>query len=124
MARSAPSNTATNPSPVVATSRPRNRSSTALTPGVPGQQVAPPAVAELEGTGGGVHDVGYQERRHHSVEATALRTRERRTRLPVDRDPRLIPHHPGVVAGRNLVELAGLDQQLRTLTHPDPCAAG
>jgi hypothetical protein len=43
---------------------------------VPGQQVAPRAVAELEGTGGGVHDVSYQERRQHSVEATALRTRE------------------------------------------------
>ena len=27
---------------------------------VPGQQVAPPAVAELEDTGGGLHDVGYQ----------------------------------------------------------------
>ena len=55
-----------------------------------------------------------QERRHHSVEATTLRTRERRTRLPVDQDPRLIAHHPGVVAGRNLIELAGLDQQLHT----------
>jgi hypothetical protein len=31
------------------------------------------------------------------------------------------PITPGVVAGRNLIELAGLDQQLRTLTHPDPC---
>jgi hypothetical protein len=59
---------------------------------VPGQQVAPSAVAEFEGTGGGVHDVSYQERRHHSAEATALRTRERRTRLPVDRDPRLVAH--------------------------------
>jgi hypothetical protein len=48
---------------------------------VPSQQVAPPTVAELEGTGAGVHDVGYEERRH-SVEATALGTRERRTRLP------------------------------------------
>ncbi|HKX14214.1 MAG TPA: hypothetical protein VJN19_03400, partial [Propionibacteriaceae bacterium] len=50
---------------------------------------------ELEGTGGGVHDVGYQKRGHHSVEATALRPRERRTQLPVDRDPRLITHNPG-----------------------------
>jgi hypothetical protein len=39
---------------------------------------------------------------------------------PVDRDPRLVTHHAGVVARRNLIELAGHDQQLRTLTHPDP----
>ena len=68
---------------------------------VPGQKVAPGTVAQLEGTGGGVHDVGYQERRHQSVEATTLRTRERRTRLPVDRDPGLVTHDPGVVAARN-----------------------
>jgi hypothetical protein len=79
---------------------------------MPGQQVTPRAVAELEGTGGGVHDVSYQERRQHSIEATALRTRVRRNRLPVDRDPRLITHDPRVVAGRNLIELPGLDQQL------------
>src|SRR4029453_3357971 len=91
---------------------------------VPAQQVAPGAVAELNGTCGGVHDVGDGERRTHAAKSAALRPRERRTRLPIDCDPRLVPHYPGVVAGRNLIELAVLNQQLRTLTHPDPCAAG
>ena len=86
---------------------------------MPGQQVTPRTIAKLQGVGGGLHDVGYQERRHQSVETAALSTRERRTRLPVDRDPRLVAYDPCVVAGRNLIELAGLNQQLCTLAHPD-----
>jgi hypothetical protein len=49
---------------------------------VPGQQVTPSTIAKLQGVGGGLHDVGHQERRHHSVEAAALSTRERRTPAP------------------------------------------
>ena len=63
---------ATNLSPVVATSRPEIGRAQPLPPGRHWPPSRSTAVAELEGTGGGVHDVGYQECRHHSVEATAL----------------------------------------------------
>ena len=67
--------------------------------------------------------VSYQERRQHSVEATALRRRERRTRLPVDRDPRLITHDPRVVAGQNLIELpASTSRSRRQQSRPGAVA--
>ena len=88
------------------------------------KQVAPGAVAKLEGTGRRVHDIGHEKRGDDPVEIAALRLSKGDARLPFEIDVRLVAVDPGFVARGDLVELPGFDAELGALARPDAHPAG
>src|SRR5687768_5768912 len=91
---------------------------------VAGQQIAPGALAELPRAVGRAHDVGHEQRGHDTVVVATLVARERGAGLAVDRYPRLVTVDPGVMPGRDLVELVRLDKQLSAIAHLDAARPG
>ena len=126
-ARAGESNIAIRPSPVVATSRPRWtsswRRSRVLCSTISVRQaespIRPRTAVEFD-------DVREQNRRQDPIARLVGRLAVAGGVRPLDRDIWHVPDDPGVMASRDLVDVAGMDVHLGAVVHPDvkPSAQG